>query len=85
MAPTTPQILIYRGECENRMNCLKNDLKELLERERQERKEGEVDLKQEIADCMLPVREDIKSIKTAAWSITSAAIIAVFVYILGKV
>lgn len=40
----TPQILVYRGECEKNRDCLKNDLKELIQQEKTYRKEGEMEL-----------------------------------------
>jgi len=40
----TPQILVYRGECEKNRDCLKNDLKELIQQEKIDRKEGEMEL-----------------------------------------
>lgn len=48
MPQPVPQILIYRAECEGRMNCLKKDLKELITQERNDRREGEVEMSKSI-------------------------------------
>lgn len=45
MAPTHPPTLVYRGECEKNRDCLKNDLKELITQEMNDRKEGEIELR----------------------------------------
>lgn len=48
MTSDAPRILVYRGECENRMDCLKKDLKELIIQERNDRREGEVEMSKSI-------------------------------------
>lgn len=88
MSQQSPQVLVYRGDCENKMNCLKNDLKELLIQERDDRKEGERELKTEISTGLEEVQRELGSVRTAllglAGSIFVAVIVAILEFILGR-
>jgi len=44
MAQDAPQMMLYRSECEQHRNCLKNDLKELITQERNDRRDGELEM-----------------------------------------
>ena len=82
MAQQTPQILVYRGDCENRMDCLKKDLKELLTQEREDRKEGERELKTEINSGLEEVQRELSSVRTALLGLAGSIIVAIIVVIL---
>jgi hypothetical protein len=88
MAQNTPQLLVYKGDCERNRDCLKNDLKEMIINEREERKEGERDLKSEISTGINAVQEDIASMKNAVWGLAGSIIVAILIviieYMIGK-
>ena len=81
-------LLVYRGDCESKMNCLKNDLKELLIQEREDRKEGERELKTEISTGLEEVQRELGSVRAAllglAGSIVVAVIVAILEFVLGR-
>ena len=79
---------VLRGECEKNREVTKCDLKELIIQEREDRKEGEKELKTEISKGLEEVQNELSSVRTAllglAGSITIAIIVAILEFILGK-
>jgi hypothetical protein len=71
------------------MDCLKKDLKELIVQERDDRKEGERELKTEISTGLEDVQRELSSVRSAllglAGSIIIAIIVAILEFVLGKI
>lgn len=73
---------IQRTECDRNRDGLKCDLKELILQERNDRKEGEAELKTEITTGITDVKSDIKGMKAAVQTLTISIVIAVIVAII---
>ena len=79
-----PSNYILRGECTSNKDTIKNDLKELINQERRDRKEGEAELKTEISTGLKEVKGEISSMKTAVWGLAASVVIAIIVAIIEK-
>lgn len=85
MAQNSPILLISRGECEQGRTTLKNDLKELINQERADRKEGENNLNAAIERVETQIQEINSKITWGVASLLIAIIILVLEVLFGKV
>lgn len=85
MAQNPPILFISRGECEHDRTTLKNDLKELINQERADRKEGENNLNAAIERVETQIQEINSKITWGVTSLLIAVIILVLEVLFGKV
>lgn len=85
MAPTHPPTLVYRGECEKNRDCLKNDLNELITQERDDRKEGEIELEKGIERVETQIQAMNSKLSGLLATLLIAVIIAVLELLFGKI
>ena len=85
MAQDTSQMLLYRSECEQNRNCLKNDLKELIAQERNDRRDGEM----EMSKCIEKVDGKMDSLNARINQVLFAVALEmgllIIGYIMGKI
>ena len=85
MAQNSHILLISRGEYEHDRTTLKNDLKELINQERADRKEGENNLNAAIERVETQIQEINSKITWGVTSLLIAIIILVLEVLFGKV
>lgn len=85
MAPIHPPTLVYQGECEKNRDCLKNDLKELITQERNDRKEGEIELEKGIERVETQIQAMNSKLSGLLATLLIAVIIAVLELLLGEI
>ncbi len=85
MAQDTPQMLLYRSECEQHRNCLKNDLKELIAQERNDRREGEVEMSKSIEKVDGKMDSLNARINQVLFAVALEMCLLILGYLMGKI
>jgi len=85
MAPDTPPTMLYRSECEQHRNCLKNDLKELITQERNDRRDGEMEMSRSIEKVDGKMDSLNTRINQVLFAVALELGLLIVVYIMGKI